>query len=140
MEGNDYGFWVDVPLGFERTEETTRRLLKERGFGVLTEIDVRVTLKEKLGVDRAPYRILGACNPRLAHRALEAEPGIGVLLPCNVVVEGLADGSSRVRFMDPEAALGLVGNTALTEIAGEAKRLLSEAAASLEREAAQIRD
>lgn len=140
MEGNDYGFWVDVPLGFERTEETTRRLLRERGFGILTEIDVQATLKAKLGVDRGPYRILGACNPRLAHRALEVEPAIGVLLPCNVVVESIADSSSRVGFMDPEAALGLVGTSAVAEVAGEAKRLLSEVAAELERYEAQAHD
>ena len=132
MEGNDYGFWVDVPLGFERTEETTRRLLKDRGFGVLTEIDVRATLKEKLGVDFRPYRILGACNPPLAHRALEAEPEIGLLLPCNVVVEESAPGRVAVHFMDPEAALGLVGNPAVATVASEARERLRRVAARLE--------
>lgn len=137
MEGSAYGFWVDVELAFDRAEETTRRLLAEEGFGVLTEIDVRATMRQKLGVDRRPYKILGACNPGLAHRALELEPGIGLLLPCNVVVEGLPDGSTRIRFLDPMAALGLVGNPAVGEVAHEARRRLSEVAERLERTAAE---
>ena len=96
-----------------------RDLLKQEGFGVLTEIDVQKTLKEKLGVEFRRYRILGACNPPLAHRALSAEPGVGLLLPCNVVIEEI-DGGSRVLFLDPVAALGIVGNPELAPLAEEA--------------------
>jgi uncharacterized protein (DUF302 family) len=95
--------------------------LKEEGFGVLTEIDVQSTLKEKLNEEFRPYKILGACNPQLAHRALQSEPGIGLLLPCNVVIEKVAVGT-RVRFIDPVAALGVVANSAVEPIAEEASR------------------
>jgi uncharacterized protein (DUF302 family) len=111
---------------------STRRvveLLKDEGFGVLTEIDVRQTLKQKLDLDVRPYRILGACNPTLAHRALEAEPGIGLLLPCNVVLEALPENGSSVRLMDATAALGLVGNPDLAPIAAEATERLRRVAA-----------
>jgi uncharacterized protein (DUF302 family) len=107
-----------------------KEALKAEGFGVLTEIDVRQTLREKLGVEMEPYIILGACNPPLAHRALEQEPDIGLLLPCNVVVR--ADGkSSRVDVADPQAMLGIVGNDELNAIAEEAKRRLQRVVASL---------
>ena len=114
-----YGFAVDTDLGFEDAELKVRDLLKQEGFGVLTEIDVQKTLKEKLGVEFRRYRILGACNPPLAHRALNAEPGVGLLLPCNVVIEEL-DSGSRVLFLDPVAALGIVGNPELAPLAEEA--------------------
>lgn len=94
----------------------------------MTEIDVRSTLREKLGVDFRPYKILGACNPPLAHRALQAEPEICLLLPCNVVVEAGSAGGSRVSFLDPNAALGLVGNPDLEPIAAEAAQRLMRAA------------
>ena len=115
-----YSFAVDAALGFEEAEAKTRELLKEEGFGVLTEIDVAATLEQKLGVQFRPYKILGACNPQLAHRALEVEPLIGVLLPCNVVVEATGQRAVRVAFMDPEAALGMVGNPAVADVAQEA--------------------
>lgn len=125
-----YEFTVDIPLGFEAAEQRTRELLKEEGFGVLTEIDVRSTLKEKLNQDFRPYKILGACNPQLAHRALEAEPGIGLLLPCNVVIEEGPAGT-RVRFMEPVAALGVVANRDVEPVAAEASARLHRVAARL---------
>lgn len=126
-----YGFTVDGPLPVEEAEARVRELLKDEGFGVLTEIDVRSTLRDKLGVDFRPYKILGACNPPLAHRALETEAGIGLLLPCNVVVEAGPAGGSRVSFLDPETALGLVGNPGLEPIAADAAQRLRRVAGRL---------
>ena len=131
MSKASYEFTVEVLLPFEAAEQRTRELLKDEGFGVLTEIDVRRTLKDKLGEDFRPYRILGACNPHLAHQALNSEPGIGVLLPCNVVIEEAAAGTTRVRFLEPIAALGVVGNPALEPVAKEASERLHRVAESL---------
>ena len=131
MSNARYEFTVEVSLSFEAAEQRTRELLKEEGFGVLTEIDVRGTLKEKLGADFRNYRILGACNPHLAHQALNAEAGIGLLLPCNVVIEEAAGGTTRVRFLEPIAALGVVGNPALEPIAKEASERLHRVAEAL---------
>lgn len=114
-----YGMAVDTNLTFEDAERKVRDLLKQEGFGVLTEIDVKSTLKEKLNVDFRRYKILGACNPPLAHRALTIEPGIGLLLPCNVVIEE-HDGGSRVLILDPVPALGIVGNPELEPVAADA--------------------
>ncbi|HEY4914319.1 MAG TPA: DUF302 domain-containing protein [Candidatus Dormibacteraeota bacterium] len=94
----------------------------------MTEIDVKRTLKDKLDVDFRPYKILGACNPALSHRALQVEPGIGLLLPCNVVVESGPAGGSRISFLDPEIALGLVGNPELEPIAKDASERLHRVA------------
>lgn len=129
--GMDYGFSVHTDLDVDAAEERVRELLRKEGFGVLTEIDVRKTLDEKLGVDFRPYRILGACNPVLAHRALEAEPTVGLLLPCNVVVEANATGGSVVSFLDPEAMLGVTGNARLTPIADDARARLRRVATEL---------
>jgi len=105
--------------------------LKAEGFGILTEIDVQATLKAKLGVDRAPYLILGACNPPLAHQALQVNPSVGALLPCNVVLR--EDGAETiVEAMDPMAALGIVDAPGVRAIAEEAKARLARAIASLE--------
>jgi len=123
-----YGFSVDTDLGFEEAESRVRDLLKEEGFGVLTEIDVQRTFKDKLNADFRPYKILGACNPPLAHRALQAEPGIGLLLPCNVVVEAGPSGGSRVSFLDPEIAMGMVGNPDLEPVAKDAAQRLHRVA------------
>ncbi|MGA8172348.1 MAG: DUF302 domain-containing protein [Methylocystis sp.] len=99
--------------------------LKSEGFGVLTEIDVADTLKQKLGVEMKRYRILGACNPGFAHKALELEEKIGVMLPCNVIVQEKADGVIDVAAVDPRTAMRQIGNPALTEIASEVAERLS---------------
>lgn len=125
-ETRSYGFGVTVGLPYAQAVEATKAALKEEGFGVLSEIDVRATLKEKRGVDFRPYVILGACNPPLAERALAAELDIGLLLPCNVIVYE-TDGGSVIQAMDPERALDIAGNQSLQPIAGEAKARLRAA-------------
>jgi uncharacterized protein (DUF302 family) len=128
-----YGFSVTLPVGYEGAVERTRAALAKEGFGVLTEIDVRATLKKKLDVDFRPYVILGACNPPLAHRALNAERDIGLLLPCNVIVyAGDTPDTSVVAAMDPVAALGLTGRTDIGHLAGEVRARLERALAALE--------
>ena len=127
-----YGFGTTIAAPYDQAVERTRAALKEQGFGVLTEIDVRKTMKEKLNADFRPYVILGACNPPLAHRALQADLGIGLLLPCNVVVYDNGDGTSSVEAMDPEAALNLVGdNPTVREVASDAKTRLQKVMVSL---------
>ncbi len=111
-----YGFGTTLQISYEEAIQRVKDALKAEGFGVLTEIDVRKTLHEKLGSEMEPYLILGACNPVLAHRALEQEPDIGLLLPCNVVVRAVNDGC-RVEIADPEAMLGIVGSKPLDTIA-----------------------
>ncbi len=125
-----YGFGTTLNIPYEEAIPLMKEALKAEGFGVLTEIDVRQTLREKLGAEMEPYIILGACNPQLAHRALEQEPDIGLLLPCNVVVraEGAA---SRVDIADPQAMLGIVGNEQLNALAGEARQRLQRVVAAL---------
>lgn len=105
--------------------------LADEGFGILTEIDVAATLKKKLGLDVPPYVILGACNPQFASKAIAAEPQIGALLPCNVVVRDDEDGRTHVEFMDPQAVMGLVGRDEIVPIAGEVKARLERALARL---------
>lgn len=134
MEETRYGLRVTVPLAYEHAIERATDALKAEGFGVLTKIDVRDTLQQKLGRDFRQYVILGACNPTLADRALQAELEIGLLLPCNVIVYETAPGRSAVAAMAPMAALGIVGeNPELQAVAQEADQHLRRALASLER-------
>lgn len=129
-----YGIGATVNLPYDVAVERTREALAKEGFGVLTEIDVKATLKKKLDVDVAPYVILGACNPLLAHRALAAERDIGLLLPCNVVVYAAdVPGRSVVAVMDPLEALALTGNEAVRPIAEEARDRLQRALEMVER-------
>jgi uncharacterized protein (DUF302 family) len=126
-----FTFGTRLPGTIASVRSTVESALKTEGFGILTEIDVQATIKAKLGVDRAPYVILGACNPPLAHRALEADPSVGVLLPCNVVLreDGL---ETIVEVMDPMAALGIVDAPGVRAVAEEAKARLARAIATLE--------
>lgn len=133
MEETPYGLRVEIPESYEQAIARATEALKAQGFGVLTTIDVRQTLKQKLDREFRKYVILGACNPPLADRALHAELEIGLLLPCNVIVYELAPGRSVVSAMAPLAALGLVGdNRELQAVAGEADRRLRAALATLE--------
>ena len=118
-----YGRAVAVDSGFQDTVERVRALLKEQGFGILCEIDVAKTMKEKTGADFRPYLILGACNPQLAHRALSAEAQLGLLLPCNVVVQS-HDGKTVVSAVDAARMLDVVGNPALHDVAEDANARL----------------
>lgn len=119
-----YGFDVKVKDDFDTAVKRVTEELQKEGFGVLTEIDVSATLKKKLDIDKRPYRILGACNPKLAHQALEADPDIGLLLPCNVVVREEDDGSVTVAFMDPAAVLKLVEKEGIENLAGQVREKL----------------
>lgn len=119
-----------VDAGFQDTVERTKAALSEQGFGVLTEIDVAATLKKKIDVDFRPYLILGACNPKMAHGALQEEDKIGVMLPCNVIVQQKDDGV-EVAAVDPVASLGQVGNDALTGTAEEVKKMLEKVVAAI---------
>jgi uncharacterized protein (DUF302 family) len=119
-----YGFSIRLKEKFDQAIARVTEALKTEGFGVLTEIDVQKALKEKLGVDMRPYRILGACNPPLAHKALSADPDIGLLLPCNVVVREEANGEVTVGFMDPIAVLKLTDHPGIAELAREVRAKL----------------
>ena len=114
-----YYFAKTIAGSFAATVDKVVAQLKQEGFGVLTEIDVQATLKQKLGAEFRPYRILGACNPPLAHRALSAEDKIGVMLPCNVIVQDVGGGKVEVAAINPLAAMEKVGNPALADIASE---------------------
>src|SRR3974390_1063149 len=122
---NKYAFGKTVKLSYDEAIKRATEALAKEGFGVLTEIDVAATLKKKLGKDMPPYKILGACNPQFAHRALEAEPQIGALLPCNVVVRVDAAGKTVVEIMDPRAVLQLVERPEIAAIAGEVRSRLA---------------
>jgi uncharacterized protein (DUF302 family) len=132
MEETRYGLRVDLNVPYEEALERATAALKEEGFGVLTTIDVRQTLKQKLNKDFRKYTILGACNPPLADRALHAELEVGLLLPCNVIVYERAPGISSVAAMAPLPAMSIVGNTALQDVATEADARLRSALQRLE--------
>jgi uncharacterized protein (DUF302 family) len=128
-----YGFQVTVTGDFDAVVQRVTAALKQEGFGILADMDVTATLKEKLGVERRPYRILGACNPPLASRALDMEPNIGLLLPCNVVVRQEEDGAVVVGFMDPEAVLSLVNRPEMEVLGAEVKSRLGRVRDAVQR-------
>ena len=135
MTETTYGLSVNIPLSYEAAVEHATAALKQEGFGVLMSIDVKQTLKQKLDVDFRKYVILGACNPPLAHRALQAEVDIGLLLPCNVIVYETGPKQSVVAVMAPISMIAIVGeNPALAAVAREADERLRRVVESLERE------
>jgi len=129
---NALGISVQVPLSYESALAKTIDALKAEGFGVLTEIDVKETLKKKLDVDFRPYKILGACNPPLAYRALQTAPEVGLLLPCNVTVSYVSEGQTLVSLVDPLAMLGVVQAPDLQPVAEEARARLERVASALQ--------
>ncbi len=128
---SNFGFGKIVESGFEEAVERVTEELAKEGFGILTVIDVQATLKKKLDVDMPGYRILGACNPGLAHQAISAVPDIGLLLPCNVLVREDEEGQVHVGFMDPGAVLGLVEDPRVDPLAGQVKQKLETVLAAL---------
>lgn len=131
-QAEQIGFSVTLDSDFETSLDRVIAALKSEGFGVLTEIDVKATLKTKLDVEFRNYRILGACNPPLAYRALQTQANIGLLLPCNVTVMELDNGSVEVSFLDPILMMSVTGNPNLEPVANEAKAKLERAAAALQ--------
>jgi len=129
--GSSYTFGTRLAGPIEPARERVTSALQAEGFGILTEIDVAATMKAKLGLEREPYLILGACNPPLAHRAIEADPSIGALLPCNVVLRADGDGTI-VEIMDPSAVLGIARAPGLEGLAGEVEARLRRVIAALE--------
>lgn len=121
-----YHFSTVVDMPFDRALSATREALQRHGFGVLSEIDVRETLKKKINVDFRPYRILGACNPQMAHRALLAEDKVGTMLPCNVIVQQHDDGKAEISAVDPVASMQAIDNAALADTAKEVRALLRQ--------------
>lgn len=120
----DYGYRLQLPFGMTAATAEVTAALKQEGFGVLTQIDVQATMRAKLGIETKPYVILGACNPNLAYQALQAEPELGLLLPCNVIVYDNGDETTTVSIVDPLGMLGMVENPDLQPVAEEASRRL----------------
>jgi len=117
---NNYGMSQSLPMSYTDAIPAVKAALQKEGFGILTEIDVKETLKQKLGVEHKPYMILGACNPQLAHRGLQVEPELGLLLPCNVIVYDAGDGASMVSILDPMQMVNMAENPDLQPVADEA--------------------
>lgn len=128
---NQYGFGKTVSYPFHLAIEKVISALQKEGFGVLTEIDVAATMKNKLNIDSPPYKILGACNPTLAYDVLQADPSMGLLLPCNVVVRTTSDNNVRIEFMDPKVFSNITQNKTVERISLEAKRRLQSVMNSL---------
>ncbi len=131
MSNCKYGFGKIVNLDFNTAIERITESLKTEGFGILTEIDAQATLKKKLDVDMPPYKILGACNPPFAHQAIQAEPSIGLLLPCNVLVRQDEAGAVHVEIMDPNAILTLVDKPGIGDLAAQVRERLERALSAL---------
>ena len=131
VKKGNYGYSRVVAMPYEQAVERITATLKEQGFGILTEIDVKATMKKKLDLDVAPYKILGACNPQFASQAIAAEPAIGALLPCNVVVRVDAAGKTVVELMDPLSVMKLVGRPEVETLATEVRRRLDLALGKL---------
>jgi uncharacterized protein (DUF302 family) len=131
-----YGSHATLKLDFPDAVRKVIDALKQEGFGVLSDLDIQATMKEKIGADMLPYRILGACNPALAHKAMSAEPDIGLLLPCNVVVRQDATGLVTVAFIDPQTMVALTDNPQVREVADDASARLQRARARLTGEVA----
>ena len=127
LQSHNYGFGKIVDMSVEQAETRVTATLKEKGFGILTRIDVAATLKQKLGADMPPYVILGACNPPLAHQVITAEPEVGLLLPCNVIVYQDASQQVHISAMDPTPVMRLIENTQVEPIARKVRALLQEA-------------
>lgn len=128
---DEIGIRVNLNTDFDTAQARATEALKAEGFGVLTEIDVKETMKKKLDISTAPYKILGACNPVLAHRALTIAPQVGLLLPCNVTIRQLEDGTSEVALIDPLVMLGVIAHPELKEVAEEARVRLERVAETL---------
>lgn len=127
----DYTFTRTLDADLAAAEARTRAALSDEGFGVLTEIDIQATLKKKLDADVAGYKILGACNPPLAHQAMQAEPRIGAMLPCNVILRDVGDGKTEVAAIDPVASMAAVENDDLGPIAEEVRQRLQRVVAAI---------
>jgi len=128
-----YHFSKTVDMSFDDAISATIEALKNHGFGVLTDIDVKATLKAKLDVDFRPYRILGACNPKMAYKALQTEDKIGTMLPCNVVLQQRANGKVEISAVDPVASMQSVGNPALRDLAQSVRTALQQVIAEIDR-------
>jgi uncharacterized protein (DUF302 family) len=128
----DYTMSATIAMPYAESVEATRQALSDQGFGILTEIDLKAALKEKLDVDIEPQVILGACRPPLAHEAIQIDPSIAAVLPCNVVVRSLDDATTRVEAFDPAAMMGLAANDALDSVAADATHRITAALAALE--------
>jgi uncharacterized protein (DUF302 family) len=126
-----YYFSKTLPVGFDEAVRRTTEALKQQGFGIITEIDVKETFKKKLGIDFRNYRILGACNPTLAHEALNLEDKIGTMLPCNVVVQDAPDGATEIAAIDPVASMLAIENPLLKQAAERVRERLEKVIANL---------